>query len=74
MIGVVLAFYFRKEGPKQTITKVSDENSFNEWKYGEDYWKTEEQILGEEKEFNSHEYIDIIYEYKPKKEENKNSN
>ena len=39
MIGVVLAFYFRKKGPKPTTKRISDENVFNEWKYGEDYWK-----------------------------------
>lgn len=72
MIGVILAFYFRKRGPKPTITKVSDDNSFNEWKYGEDYWKTSEQIIEENKKFDMESTFDIIYEYKPK-EENRNN-
>ncbi|MFL2581532.1 MAG: rhomboid family intramembrane serine protease [Flavobacteriales bacterium] len=28
MIGVVLAFYFRKKGPKPTTKRISDENVF----------------------------------------------
>ena len=74
MIGVVLALYFRKKGPKPTITQISDENFINEWKYGEDYWKTEEQIRKEQGNFKSESPIDIVYEYKPKKDENASSN
>lgn len=48
-IGIVLAVYFRKRGPKNTTTFVSDENFINENLYGIDYWKTEEQILEEQK-------------------------
>ena len=73
LIGVVLAFYFRKRGPAPTITKISDNNFINEWKYGEDYWKTDEQILNEQKRFNSKEFPSITYEYKPKKKKNENS-
>ncbi|MBI35627.1 MAG: rhomboid family intramembrane serine protease [Flavobacteriales bacterium] len=68
MIGVVLAVYFRKKGPKPSISEVSDENFINEWKYGKDYWKTEEQILKEKNNFESESSINIVYEYKSKKE------
>ena len=74
MIGVVLALYFRKKGPRPTITQVSDENFINEWKYGEDYWKTEEQIRKEQDRFKSESPINIIYKYKPKKDEDMSSN
>ena len=49
-IGIVLAVYFRKRGPKNTITFISDENFTNEALYGADYWKTEQQILNEQEE------------------------
>lgn len=68
-IGVVLAFYFRKRGPQPTVTHVSDENFINEWKFGPDYWKTDEQILEEQKEFNSESSVNIVYEYRPKEKD-----
>jgi len=49
-IGIVLAVYFRKRGPRNTITYISDENFTNEALYGNDYWKTEQQILNEQEE------------------------
>lgn len=70
MIGVVLAFYFRKKGPKPTTTNISDDNFINEWKYGEDYWKTSDQIEEDEKKGDS--TVDFKYEYK-RKEEKKNN-
>lgn len=66
LIGTVLAIYFRKKGPQPTITPISDENFINEWKYGTDYWKTDEQIAAEQKEFNSERPFKVTYEFKPK--------
>ena len=66
LMGIVLAFYFRKRGPKPTITPISDENFINEWRYGTDYWKTDEQIAAEQKEFNSERPFKVTYEFKPK--------
>ena len=66
LMGIVLAFYFRKRGPKPTITPISDENFINEWRYGIDYWKTDEQIASEQKEFNSERPFKVTYEFKPK--------
>ena len=63
-IGVVLAVYFRKRGPKNTITFVSDENFINETLYGADYWKTEKQILEEqENEVNTSTNDPILFTY-----------
>jgi len=75
LIGVVLAFYFRKRGPSSTKTYISDDDSFNEWKFGEDYWKTDEQLIGEQDLQQQHEFkaeapIQIKYEYKPKEKRN----
>lgn len=72
-IGVVLAVYFRKRGPKPTVTKVSDENFINEWRYGEDYWKTDEQIAEEQKEFNSETPWTFVYDYKPNEDKDEES-
>lgn len=71
-IGIVLAVYFRKRGPQNTITYVSDENFINETLYGMDYWKTEEQILKEqENEINTSTNDPILfsYDYIPKQED-----
>ncbi|MFT4899233.1 MAG: membrane associated rhomboid family serine protease [Flavobacteriales bacterium] len=75
LIGVVLAFYFRKKGPSSTKTYISDDDSFNEWKFGEDYWKTDEQLISEQDLQQQHEFkaeapIQIKYEYKPKEKRN----
>lgn len=71
-IGIVLAVYFRKRGPQNTITYVSDENFINETLYGMDYWKTEEQILKEqENEINTSTNDPLLfsYDYIPKQED-----
>ena len=49
-------------------------NFINEWKYGEDYWKTEDQIRKEQGNFKSESPIDIVYEFKPKKDKDASSN
>ena len=76
IIGLVLAFYFRKRGPKNTKTIISDENFMNELRYGKDYWKTPEQLLEEELK-NREEFeqevsapgFKIVYHYKTKDNE-----
>jgi membrane associated rhomboid family serine protease len=68
LMGTVLAIYYRNKGPKPTITPVSDENSINEWRYGTNYWKTDEQIESEQKEFHSELPIKVVYEFKPKED------
>ncbi len=73
-IGIVLAVYFRKRGPKNTVTYVSDENFINETLYGPNYWKTEKQRLAEQKKEVDTSTIDPItftYNYIPKKKEDK---
>lgn len=43
LMGIVLAIYFRKSGPKSTDLPISDDDRINEFKFGPDYWKTPEQ-------------------------------
>lgn len=72
VMGIVLAIYFRKRGPKNTITPVSDENFYNETLYGMDYWKTEDQIIAEQ-ENEIHTTIEqpvmFKYHYIPEKKQ-----
>lgn len=68
LMGTVLAFYFRKKGPKPTITVVSDENFMNELKYGSDYWKTDEQKAADQEEMDNFTPPKIVYQFKPKDE------
>lgn len=73
-IGIVLAVYFRKRGPKNTVTYISDENFINETLYGADYWKTEKQLLEEQEneiDTSTNDPILFIYNYVPKKKEGK---
>lgn len=72
VMGIVLAFYFKKSGPRNTVTPISDENSRNEFLYGEDYWKTEEQKIAEHKDYTftpNQDQQKIIYVYLEKKKD-----
>lgn len=77
LMGIVLAIYFKKRGPKDTVTFVSDENSRNEIMYGKDYWKTEEQIIAEqETEVHSslEQPVQFTYTFIPKPKEEAKDN
>lgn len=75
-IGIVMAFYFRKRGPKNTKTPLSDDNFINEIKFGKDYWKTAAQKESEEHQANittslnqDRPHIKVTYHYNEKKDE-----
>ena len=60
--GIVLAVYYRKEGP-QRIKKIhNDDDSFNEMRFGKYYW--DEEKRKQELEKQQVEEIKVIYFYK----------
>ena len=62
LTGIVLAVYYRKEGP-QRIKKVhNDDDSFNEMRFGKYYW--DEEKRKQELEKQQVEEIKVIYFYK----------
>lgn len=75
LIGIVLAIYFRKRGPKNyDDVPIDDDDYINELKYGPGYWKTPEQLEQEDnpkinKPFKSQNIFKVEYIYKTTKKE-----
>lgn len=65
--GAVVSIYYRNEGPQKIETPVNDDDTRNEARFGEDYWKTEKQ-LAEEYHSKEEEGVRIVFHYKPKEE------
>lgn len=63
--GIVLSIYYRSEGPQKIETPVSDDDTRNEARFGEDYWKTEQQLAEEYHSREEDEGIKIVFHYKP---------
>lgn len=65
--GIVLAIYFRKEGPQKKQIVINDDDSFNEMRFGKYYWdeeKRKEELAKEQ----SQQQINIVYLYKEKED------
>ncbi len=59
LAGIVLAIYYRKEGPQKKKIIINDDDTFNEMRFGKYYWDEEKR-----KEELEKEYFKIIYNYK----------
>lgn len=60
--GIVLAIYFRKEGPQRKKIMINDDDSFNEMRFGKYYWDEEKRKQELEKEQT--EEMKVVYFYK----------
>jgi membrane associated rhomboid family serine protease len=60
LAGIVLAIYFRKEGPQREIFPVDDDDSRNESRFGKYYWDEKKR----EEEARKKIEQEIIYHYK----------
>lgn len=65
--GIVLAIYFRKDGPQRKQIVIQDDDSFNEMRFGKYYWDEEKRKQELEKEQMQQE-IKVVYFYKEKDE------
>ncbi len=42
--GIILALFYKKYIPRSAVHPLTNDDSKNEFLYGEDYWKTEDQL------------------------------
>ncbi|MFZ9847276.1 MAG: rhomboid family intramembrane serine protease [Flavobacteriales bacterium] len=66
--GIVLAIYFRKDGPQRVKRIINDDDSFNELRYGKYYWdeeKRKEEIAKQQ----ANEEFRFVYFYKKEEDE-----
>lgn len=69
LAGIAVAIYFRRKNLREKI-QISEDDSRNESKYGEDYWKTPEQLAKEGKlPAQDSTPIILTYRYVEKKKE-----
>lgn len=67
--GIVLSIYYRAEGPQKVETPINNDDSKNEARFGEDYWKTEEQLNEQYHTQEQSEGMRIVFHYKPNENE-----
>ncbi|MCX6181226.1 MAG: rhomboid family intramembrane serine protease [Bacteroidetes bacterium] len=65
LAGIILAIYFRKQGPQREVVPVDDDDTHNEFRFGRFYWdeKKREEEARKEAERREAEQS-IIYHYK----------
>ncbi len=63
LAGIVLAIYFRKEGPQREVFPVDDDDTRNELRFGKYYWDEKKR----EEEARKKMEQEIIYHYKEDK-------
>ncbi|MFM7021829.1 MAG: rhomboid family intramembrane serine protease [Flavobacteriales bacterium] len=72
LAGIILAIYFRKQGPQKEVFPVDDDDSRNEARFGKYYWdeqKRQEELKRQQEELRKRIEQEIIYHYKEDRKE-----